>query len=261
MQAVHPGALPRLRRGERATEVAAVQCARVSMGPPTGASASPLRRQLLAQRRIADRGAASGQDDLPRRGLANWECDSRVVLARRRRLRVLCTRGTRKRDTGQQAEQIVWSAAPTGRRCRTTPRLGCSTCPAPSAPAPSLQRYPEEGQTVQRRHTGDAHRLDDERHLGHDPRQCEQDRLAAGGPVSRRRPDHSGGRPPTSRRSRWCIRPRPFLGAFRACVPRFQPGSWNVDGHGISPAIQKAEATADAAAQTCRYVLDVKLCD
>jgi len=31
--------------------------------------------------------------------------------------------------------------------------------------------------------------------------------------------------------------------------------------HGISPAIQKAEATADAAAQTCRYVLDVKLCD
>ena len=72
MQAVHPGALPRLRRGERATEVAAVQCARVSMVHRRGASV-PVARQLLAQRRIADRGAASGQDDLPRRGLANWE--------------------------------------------------------------------------------------------------------------------------------------------------------------------------------------------
>jgi hypothetical protein len=40
-----------------------------------------------------------------------------------------------------------------------------------------------------------------------------------------------------------------------------QPGSWKVDGYGISPAVQMAAATADANTQSCRYVLDVKLCD
>jgi len=40
-----------------------------------------------------------------------------------------------------------------------------------------------------------------------------------------------------------------------------QPGSWKVDGYGISPAVQKAAATADTGTPTCRYVLDVKLCD
>ena len=40
-----------------------------------------------------------------------------------------------------------------------------------------------------------------------------------------------------------------------------QPGSWKVDGYGISPAVQKATAPVDTNAQSCRYVLDVKLCD
>ena len=39
-----------------------------------------------------------------------------------------------------------------------------------------------------------------------------------------------------------------------------QPGSWKVDGYGISPAVQKA-TTTHSGAPTCRYVLDVKLCD
>lgn len=40
-----------------------------------------------------------------------------------------------------------------------------------------------------------------------------------------------------------------------------RPGSWVVDGYGISPAVHKAAANADAKAEKCYYVLDVLLCD
>ena len=40
-----------------------------------------------------------------------------------------------------------------------------------------------------------------------------------------------------------------------------QPGSWKVDGYGISPAVQKAAATVDTGTPTSRYVFDVKPCD
>jgi len=41
-----------------------------------------------------------------------------------------------------------------------------------------------------------------------------------------------------------------------------QPGQWVVDGYGISPAVQKANAPAtDINQQHCRYVLDVLLCN
>ena len=40
-----------------------------------------------------------------------------------------------------------------------------------------------------------------------------------------------------------------------------QPGSWKVDGYGISPAVQQSPPTTRANAQNCRYVLDVLLCD
>ncbi len=41
-----------------------------------------------------------------------------------------------------------------------------------------------------------------------------------------------------------------------------QPGNWVVDGYGISPAIQKASAqTTGSYTKSCRYVLDVLLCD
>jgi len=39
------------------------------------------------------------------------------------------------------------------------------------------------------------------------------------------------------------------------------PGNWKVDGYGISPAVQNAAAATDTRGQTCRYVLDVLLCD
>jgi hypothetical protein len=40
------------------------------------------------------------------------------------------------------------------------------------------------------------------------------------------------------------------------------PGQWVVDGYGISPAVQKANAPAtDINQQNCRYVLDVLLCN
>ena len=42
-----------------------------------------------------------------------------------------------------------------------------------------------------------------------------------------------------------------------------QPGHWIVDGYGISPDGEHADApsTERGNAKTCRYVLDVKLCD
>src|SRR5262249_4831564 len=40
-----------------------------------------------------------------------------------------------------------------------------------------------------------------------------------------------------------------------------QPGSWKVDGYGISPAVQQSAPTTPANAQNCHYVLDVLLCD
>ena len=41
-----------------------------------------------------------------------------------------------------------------------------------------------------------------------------------------------------------------------------QSGNWVVDGYGISPAVQKASAqTTGSNTQSCRYVLDVLLCD
>ena len=40
-----------------------------------------------------------------------------------------------------------------------------------------------------------------------------------------------------------------------------QPGSWKVDGYGISTAVQEAAVPADEKGQSCRYVLDVLLCD
>jgi hypothetical protein len=40
-----------------------------------------------------------------------------------------------------------------------------------------------------------------------------------------------------------------------------QPGSWKVDGYGISPAVQQSPPTSAANTQSCRYVLDVLLCD
>jgi len=41
-----------------------------------------------------------------------------------------------------------------------------------------------------------------------------------------------------------------------------QPGQWVLDGYGISPAVQKANApAADINQQNCRYVLDVLLCN
>jgi hypothetical protein len=41
------------------------------------------------------------------------------------------------------------------------------------------------------------------------------------------------------------------------------PGSWVVDGYGISPAVQKAAAAQidTSSAKKCYYVLDVQLCD
>ena len=42
-----------------------------------------------------------------------------------------------------------------------------------------------------------------------------------------------------------------------------RPGNWVVDGYGISPAVQKANApvTTGGGQKNCRYVLDVLLCD
>ena len=41
-----------------------------------------------------------------------------------------------------------------------------------------------------------------------------------------------------------------------------QPGQWVIDGYGISPAVQKANAPVTGSSQkNCRYVLDVLLCD
>lgn len=41
-----------------------------------------------------------------------------------------------------------------------------------------------------------------------------------------------------------------------------QPGQWVVDGYGIAPAIEKADArTTESNAKKCQYVLDVMLCD
>ena len=41
-----------------------------------------------------------------------------------------------------------------------------------------------------------------------------------------------------------------------------QPGQWVIDGYGIAPAAQKANVqTAGSNTQSCRYVLDVLLCD
>jgi hypothetical protein len=40
------------------------------------------------------------------------------------------------------------------------------------------------------------------------------------------------------------------------------PGSWVVDGYGISPAVEKAAARTDISnSKKCYYVLDVLLCD
>jgi hypothetical protein len=41
-----------------------------------------------------------------------------------------------------------------------------------------------------------------------------------------------------------------------------QPGQWVVDGYGISPAVDRADArSTDSNARKCWYVLDVLLCD
>ena len=47
---------------------------------------------------------------------------------------------------------------------------------------------------------------------------------------------------------------RQFLASYGV-----QPGNWVVDGYGISPAVQKASVQTPGS--SCRYVLDVLLCD